>query len=153
MKHSAVQDKLGLDAYMKKGYIPADHEHESVSKTLEYAYDDWSIATMAKELGKEEDAETFMKRGQYYKNIFDPGTGFMRARMNGSWFKPFDPAEVNFNYTEANSWQYSFFVPQDVQDLVYDVLRHRILLTYEAEAEEVTTQDSIGKIVERVPVP
>jgi len=118
MKHSAVQDKLGLDAYMKKGYIPADHEHESVSKTLEYAYDDWSIATMAKELGKEEDAETFMKRGQYYKNIFDPGTGFMRARMNGSWFKPFDPAEVNFNYTEANSWQYSFFVPQDVQGMI-----------------------------------
>jgi len=118
MKYSATRDKLGLDALKAQGYIPADHEHESVSKTLEYAYDDWCIAYMAKQMGREEDAANFFKRGQYYKNIFDPTTGFMRAKMNGSWFKPFDPAEVNFNYTEANSWQYSLFAPQDISGLI-----------------------------------
>lgn len=118
MKYSATRDKLGLDALKAQGYIPADHEHESVSKTLEYAYDDWCIAYVAKQMGREEDAANFFKRGQHYKNIFDPTTGFMRAKMNGSWFKPFDPAEVNFNYTEANSWQYSLFAPQDISGLI-----------------------------------
>ena len=118
MKHSADLDHFGLKYYKEKGYIPAHEESESVSKTLEYAYDDWCIAIMAKELGKMEDYERFMKRAQSYKNVFDPSTGFMRAKMNGRWFEPFDPKEVNFNYTEANSWQYSFFVPQDINGLV-----------------------------------
>jgi predicted alpha-1,2-mannosidase len=118
MKHSAMLDHLGLDAYKTFGYIPADKEPESVSKTLEYAYDDWCIAIMAKELGKEEDYEYFMKRAQSYKNIFDKSTGFMRAKWNASWFSPFDPKEVNIHYTEANSWQYSFYVPQDVSGLM-----------------------------------
>ncbi len=118
MKHSAEMDHFGLKYYKEMGYIPAHEESESVSKTLEYAYDDWCIAIMAKELGKNEDYERYLKRAQSYKNIFDPSTGFMRAKMNGRWFEPFDPKEVNFNYTEANSWQYSFFVPQDVNGLV-----------------------------------
>jgi len=118
MKHSAELDHFGLKYYKKKGYIPAHEESESVSKTLEYAYDDWCIAIMAKDLGKMDDYETYIKRAQSYKNIFDPTTGFMRAKMNGRWFEPFDPKEVNFNYTEANSWQYSFFVPQDVNGLI-----------------------------------
>ncbi len=118
MKHSAELDHFGLKFYKKMGYIPAHEESESVSKTLEYAYDDWCIAIMAKELGKKDDYEKYLKRAQSYKNIFDPSTGFMRAKMNGRWFEPFDPKEVNFNYTEANSWQYSFFVPQDVNGLV-----------------------------------
>jgi hypothetical protein len=59
-----------------------------------------------------------MRRAQSYKNLFDPATGFMRARMEGAWFTPFDPSEVNFNYTEANAWQYSFFAPQDVEGLM-----------------------------------
>ncbi len=111
---SAEQDQFGLKWYKEKGYIPSDKESESVSKTLEYAYDDWCIAQMAKELGRNDQYRYFLERGQYYKNVFDPQTKFMRAKANETWFSPFDPAEVNFNYTEANSWQYSFFVPQDV---------------------------------------
>jgi len=118
MKHSAELDHHGLKSYKEYGYIPVSKESESVSKTLEYAYDDWCIAAMAKALGKGEDYEYFMKRAQSYKNIYDPSTGFMRGRINGGWFSPFDPREVNFNYTEANSWQYSFFVPQDVSGLM-----------------------------------
>ncbi len=118
MKSSAMQDHLGLESYKKYGYIPGHKEHESVSKTLEYAYDDWCIAQMAGDLGAQDDYEQFMKRAQSYKNIFDPETGFMRAKMHGMWKTPFDPAEVDFNYTEANSWQYSFYVPQDVSGLM-----------------------------------
>jgi len=118
MKHSAELDHFGLEFYKNLGYIPGHEESESVSKTLEYAYDDWCIAIMAKELGYEEDYQRYLKRAQSYKNIFDPSTGFMRAKMNGRWFEPFDPKEVNFNYTEANAWQYSFFAPQDITGLV-----------------------------------
>lgn len=114
MKHSASQDKLGLASFKSLGFIPVETESESVSKTLEYAYDDWTIATMAKALGKEQDYKTFIQRAQHYKNVFDPETKFMRGRLNNKWFGPFDPYEVNFNYTEANAWQYSFYVPQDV---------------------------------------
>ena len=118
MKHSANQDRLGLKYFRTLGYIPADKEGESVSKTLEYAYDDWCIAQMAKSLGNTNDYNTFIRRAQAYKNIFDPSSGFMRAKLNGTWYSPFDPAEVNFNYTEANSWQYSFCVPQDLDGLI-----------------------------------
>ncbi|WP_296315833.1 GH92 family glycosyl hydrolase [Winogradskyella sp. UBA3174] len=114
MKHSATRDKFGLEAYKKYGFIPVDEESESVSKTLEYAYDDWTIAQMAKAMGKSEDYKTYIQRAQYYKNVFDPETQFMRGRFRNTWFAPFDPYEVNFNYTEANSWQYSFYVPQDI---------------------------------------
>ncbi|MFV0248886.1 MAG: GH92 family glycosyl hydrolase [Tenacibaculum sp.] len=118
MKHSAMQDKLGLSSYKKIGFIPVEKESESVSKTLEYAYDDWTIAQMAKALGKGQDYKYFTERAQYYKNIFDPQSQFMRGRFRNTWFSPFDPYEVNFNYTEANSWQYSFYAPQDVSGLI-----------------------------------
>lgn len=118
MKHSATRDKLGLDSYKKLGFIPVELESESVSKTLEYAYDDWTIAQMAKSLGKQGDYKTYTERAQNYKNIFDPSTKFMRGRFRNTWFAPFDPYEVNFNYTEANSWQYSFYVPQDVTGFI-----------------------------------
>lgn len=118
MKHSAEQDRLGLKYYRSQGFIPGDKESESVSKTLEYCYDDWCIAQMAKSLGKADDYSIYIRRAQYYKNIFDPYTGFMRSKMNNTWHSPFDPAEVNFNYTEANSWQYSFYVPQDMDGLM-----------------------------------
>lgn len=114
MKHSATRDKLGLESYKQLGYIPVELESESVSKTLEYAYDDWTIAQMAKSLGKTDDYKLFSERAQYYKNIFDPESQFMRGRFRNTWFAPFDPYEVNFNYTEANSWQYSYYVPQDI---------------------------------------
>lgn len=114
MKFSATRNWLGLESYKKFGFIPVEEESESVSKTLEYAYDDWTIAQMAKEMGKDDDEEIFMKRAQNYKNVYDPETKFMRGRFRNTWFAPFDPYEVNFNYTEANAWQYSFYVPQDV---------------------------------------
>jgi predicted alpha-1,2-mannosidase len=117
-KHSAMLDHLGLDAYKRQGFISMDDEHESVSKTLEYAYDDWCIAQMAQILNKKEDYEYFMKRSQSWKNIFDWNTGFMRPKKNGGWDKPFDPREINNNYTEGNSWQYSFFVPQDIPGMI-----------------------------------
>ena len=118
MKHSATRDKFGLEAYKKYGFIPVDEESESVSKTLEYAYDDWTIAQMANAMGKSEDYKTYIQRAQYYKNVFDPESKFMRGRFRNTWFAPFDPYEVNFNYTEANSWQYSFYVPQDVSGFI-----------------------------------
>lgn len=114
MKFSATRNWLGLKSYKEFGFIPVEEESESVSKTLEYAYDDWTIAKMAQEMGKDEDEEVFMKRAQNYKNVYDPETKFMRGRFRNTWFAPFDPYEVNFNYTEANAWQYSFYVPQDV---------------------------------------
>jgi predicted alpha-1,2-mannosidase len=117
-KHSAMLDHLGLDAYKKNGYISMDDEHESVSKTLEYAYDDWCIAQMAQILNKKEDYRYFMKRSQNWKNIFDWNTGFMRPKKNGGWDKPFDPREINNNFTEGNSWHYSFFVPQDIPGMI-----------------------------------
>jgi len=118
VKASSLQDKFGLKSYKEKAYIPASEESESVSKTLEYAYDDWCISRFAKELGKDVDYQIYSERAQYYKNIFDASTGFMRAKLNESFFSPFDPSEVNFNYTEANAWQYSFYVPQDISGLV-----------------------------------
>lgn len=117
-KHSAMLDHLGLEAYKKNGFIAIDDEHESVSKTLEYAYDDWCIAQMAQQLGKKNDYAYFMKRSQSWKNLFDWNTGFMRPKKNGGWDKPFDPREVSNNYTEGNSWQYSFFVPQDISGMI-----------------------------------
>ncbi|MCX6285781.1 MAG: GH92 family glycosyl hydrolase [Bacteroidetes bacterium] len=118
MKNSAQQDDLGLRYYKSMGYIPSDQEGESVSKTLEYAYDDWCIAQMAKALGQADDYNVYIRRAQYYKNLYDKSTGFMRAKTNAGWFSPFDPSEVNFNYTEANAWQYSFSVPQDISGLM-----------------------------------
>ena len=118
MKHSATRDKLGLDSYKNLGFIPVEKESESVSKTLEYAYDDWTIAQMASVMGEQEDYKTFIERSQNYINVFDPTTKFMRGRFRNKWFAPFDPYEVNFNYTEANSWQYSFYVPQDITGFI-----------------------------------
>ena len=117
-KHSAMLDHLGLDAYKKNGFISIDDEHESVSKTVEYAYDDWCIAQMAQILNKREDYEYFMKRSQSWKNLFDSESGFIRPKKNSGWDKPFDPREVNNNYTEGNAWQYTFFVPQDIPGMI-----------------------------------
>ena len=118
MTNSAEREHFGLKYYRNKGFIGAGDEPESVSKTLEYAYDDWCIAQFAAEVGATSVANEYSKRALYYQNLLDPETHFLRARMNGDWFKPFDPAEVNFNYTEANAWQYSLFAPQDINGLV-----------------------------------
>jgi predicted alpha-1,2-mannosidase len=118
MKKSATWSHLGLPALMDHGLLEMDDEHESVSKTIEYAYDDWCIAQFAKAQGNMDDYNTYIKRAQAYKNIFDAQTGFVRPRKNGNWISPFDPREVNNNFTEANSWQYSFYTPQDVNGYI-----------------------------------
>ena len=118
MKHSANLKHFGLDAYTHHGFINMEEERESVSKTLEYAYDDWCIAETARIMERNDDHRRFLERAQYYKNVFDRESGFMRPRTNGGWLAPFDPREVDFNFTEANSWQYTFFVPQDINGLI-----------------------------------
>lgn len=117
-KHSAMLDIFGLNAYKQNNFISIDDEHESVSKTVEYAYDDWCIAQMAKILGKKEDYQYFMKRSQNWKNLYNPKNGFMQPRKNGNWYEPFEPREVNNNYTEGNSWHYSYSVQQDIPGLI-----------------------------------
>lgn len=118
MVHSAMRDQSGLGEYRRYGFIPGDADGESVSKTLEYAYDDWCIATFARLRGETGLAREFTERAQYYRNLYDPTTGFMRPRINGHWLEPFDPRAVTVHYTEANAWQYSFFAPHDPAGLM-----------------------------------
>lgn len=114
MKHSSNLDHFGLKSYREYGYIPMNYEAESVSRTLEYAYDDYCIAKAAEKIGDKSTATDYFKRAQYYKNVFEPTGGFFRPKSNGGWLSPFDPREVTFHFTEANAWQYAFYVPQDV---------------------------------------
>lgn len=114
MVQSVNRKQFGLDTYAKFGAVMADIEHESASKTVEYAYDDWSIAQFAKMIGANEEYRTYITRAQYWKNVYDPVSGHIRARNNGGWWKPFNPTEVNNNYTEGNSWHYSFSTQQDI---------------------------------------
>lgn len=105
-----------LEDYMKLGYVPIDKEPEAASKTVEYAYDDWTIARMASAMGKPEVTRQFTKRAGNWRNSFDARSGFLRARKSdGSFRTPFDPTAINYgsDYTEGNAWQYSWFVPQD----------------------------------------
>jgi predicted alpha-1,2-mannosidase len=119
MKQSAeLRQHRGLGTYIDNGFIAMEDERESVSKVLEYAYDDWCIAQVARLLGETADYQRYLARAQSYKNVFDPVSGFMRPRSNGNWIEPFDPREVTFHFTEANSWQYTFFAPQDVSGLM-----------------------------------
>lgn len=110
----------GIAQYRELGFVPIDEEGEAASKTLEYAYDDWTIARMAQAMGNRAIAAEFDKRAANWKNAFDPSTGFMRARKrDGSFREPFDPAASGYgtDYTEGNAWQYSWYVPQDVAGL------------------------------------
>lgn len=104
--------------YYEKGFVPSENYSESVSKTLEYAYNDWCIAQFGKMVGNDGIYEEYMTRAQNWKNVFDPKTGFMRPRRNGGFPEPFDPFQVDFNYTEANAWQYRFFVPHDIETFI-----------------------------------
>ena len=131
MKTSANKDTFGYFLrqfrgaryYNKYGYVPCDLEVSSVSKTLEYNYADWSLAQMAKALGKKEDYDYYMERAARYKNMFDPEVGFMRGKdSNGNWRTPFDPFYSNHyqpddDFCEGTSWSWTFFVPHDVAGL------------------------------------
>ena len=123
MKKSAMQDDFDVKYLKQYGYIPRDLEPwHSVAKTLEYAYDDWCIAQMAKKMGKTEDFEYFSKRAKAYENLFDTSIGFMRGKDSKGQFNPdFDPynaVNATSDFIEGNSWQYTWFVPHDIQALI-----------------------------------
>ena len=120
MVHSAkLKDSAFLDQQGKQlGYMGVENTAESVSKLLEYAYDDWCIARVAYVLSKDDIAKTFYARSERWKNVYDEKTGFMRPRVNGGWLTPFDPREVNNHFTEANAWQYSMYVPHDIMGMM-----------------------------------
>ena len=125
-KYLDGEGRRGLESYLKYGYIPLEdpvgdayHKNEQVSRTLEYSYDDAMIGRLATDLGKPEDAELFRKRGQNWRNVIDPETGFARGRLaDGTWLTPLDPAKRPTWLTEAIPWQYTFFVPHDVPGLI-----------------------------------
>jgi predicted alpha-1,2-mannosidase len=111
----------GLDHYMKLGYVPSDLEPEAASKTVEYAFDDWTIARMAEKMGHKDVAERYFKRALNYRNVFDTKTGFVRAKKSDGQFRePFDPLAANYgsDYTEGSAWQYSWYSPQDNAGLI-----------------------------------
>jgi len=124
MKTTMMQDERGLDHYKAHGYIPYSLLDESVTITLEYAYDDWCVAQMAQALGKDEDYKFFLNRSRAYQHLFDNETGFMRGKSvdGNSWNEPFDAKHSNHreqtDYTEGNAWQHSWFVPHDVEDFI-----------------------------------
>lgn len=119
-KRAFVDDYRGLGFYRKLGYIPADREEESVSKTLEYCYDDWAIAHIAARQGEKETVEKLLARSHNYRNYWDASTGFYRPKLeDGSWTTPFDPIAMGHSkkwrdYTESNAWQTTFGVQHDV---------------------------------------
>ncbi len=110
----------GIGQYIDKGYIPADRNGVAVSSTLEYAFDDWAIAQLAKKLHRMDVYRTFMKRSENYAHVFDPSAGFMRPRMeDGNFRKNFDPLKTDGQgFIEGNAWNFSLFVPQDPAALV-----------------------------------
>ncbi len=166
-KHSAELNHYGLEAYKKRGYISAEDDNESVSKTLEYAYDDWCIAQMAKILQtlreteiktrggsfgwddkyiyrKKIDYQNFISRACYFENLYDKETGFMRPKKNGGFIENFQPQEVTFNFTEGNSWVYSFFAPHDVSRLI-ELQGGREKFTAKLDALFTTTDKLSGR--------
>ena len=123
MKSSAEADRRGLKYYKKYGYIPYDKENNSVSITVEYAYDDWCISQVAKKLGYEDDYKHYLNRALNYRNVFDKEVGFVHGKDSlGAWRKNFNPINVSVlgegDFTEGNAWQYSFFAPQDISGLM-----------------------------------
>jgi len=119
-KRAFVDDYRGLKWYRSMGYIPCDLEDESVSKTLEYDYDDWAISHVADHLEDASNATLLRKRSRNYRNYWDASTGFLRPKFeNGSWATPFDPIEMGHSkkwrdYTESNAWQTTFGIQHDV---------------------------------------
>lgn len=119
MERTAMLDKRGLKAYRTLGYVPSNKSSQAVSKTLEYAYNDWCIAQVARALGKTDRYAYYMNRASNYRNIYDPEVGFMRGKTDEhKWVPNFDPTAVGYNYTEGNSFQYSLFVPHDIPGVI-----------------------------------
>jgi len=161
IKTSALNpDYDSVAAYEKLGWVPCDKEDESLSKTLEYAYDDWCVAQMAKALGEQSDYDRFSKRAGNFRNVFDPSMGWMRPKdSQGRWREPFNAhtygSETNSDLTEATSSQYSWFAPQDIPGLVSlmggrDKFLERLdsLFTDTAATKELSPDDQRGCIGE-----
>ena len=127
-RDALMQDRNFMREYRDKGYVPSSNDtttprgeqNQSVSRTLEYAYDDWCLGRMAQLLGKTDDAKLFLARSENFRNVYDPAVGFMRGKLpDGKWREPFSAYQLFWaDYTEATAWQYSFFVPQNVPALV-----------------------------------
>jgi predicted alpha-1,2-mannosidase len=121
-KRAMVDDYRGLASYRELGYVPCDKEPESVSKTLEYAYDDWAVAHLADASGQEREGQELRDRSRNYHNVFDRSIGFVRGRMaDGSWASPFDPRGMGHtkqwgDFTECNSWEATFLNQHDVAE-------------------------------------
>ena len=125
VKQSSVTSHPGspFNLWDQYHYMPENKQSQSVSITLEMAYDDWCVAMLAKKLGKDEDYQYFLNRSGYYKNLFNKNTGFFQARDDkGNWLPDFNPLAYGGNggnpFTEGNGWQYLWYVPQDVQGLI-----------------------------------
>ena len=110
----------GLEYYLQLGYVPEDKNSSSVSKTLEYAYDDWCIAQIAKKAGNKKVAKEYLKRSENYRNVYDPGIGYMRPKLaNGEWRKDFDPLDTHGQgFIEGNAWNYGLYVPQELDTMI-----------------------------------
>tara|TARA_R110002073_G_scaffold85978_22_gene204321 strand:+ start:2199 stop:4601 length:2403 start_codon:yes stop_codon:yes gene_type:complete len=146
-----------IPAYKKYGYVPMDKLAESVSITLEYAYDDWTIARLFEELGDDETAQEFYGRARSYKNLFDPRVKFMRGKdSQGKWNPDFDPEEAKLMgpFTEGSSFQYSFYVPHDIAGLI-DLMggdtpfieRLDTLFTKELDHEKIKEHEDIAGLI------
>jgi len=163
VKSSAQYDPYdGIGDYKKYGYVPEDLNSNSVSKTLEYAYDDWAICRFAREIGDRSTEDAFRKRAFSYKNLYDAESGFMRARnADGSWKIPFDPLSVTGQgYIEGNAWNYSLYVPHDVKGFIQLLGGEEKLATWLdalfvmkisdesiAHSEDITREGMIGNYV------
>jgi predicted alpha-1,2-mannosidase len=152
----------GIGEYMDKGYIPDEKTGVSVSNTLEYAYDDWAIAQMAKKLGKTDIYNEFIKRSENYKNVYDAKSGFMRPRLaDGTFRAKFDPlSTINEGFIEGNAWNYTLFAPQDPIGLIKlmggnkrfvgyldSLFTMNLPDKYFAETEDITRDGIIGNYV------
>ncbi len=123
-KRAMNDDYRGLGFYRKLGYIPCDKEEESASKTMEYSYDDWAVAQIAKGAGKNEEARLLVERSKNYQHLFDPNTGFIRPKLeSGQWSEPFTSTEMGYSkqwrdYTESDPWETTFTVQHDPAGLI-----------------------------------
>lgn len=123
-RRALADDYRGLGYYRKLGFIPCDKEEESVSKTMEYAYDDWAVAHIAQAVGEADDAKLLTERCRNYRNLFDAASGFMRPKFeNGEWSEPFNSTEMGYSkkwrdYTESDPWETTFTVQHDPAGLI-----------------------------------
>jgi predicted alpha-1,2-mannosidase len=158
--HTSYYD--GLEYYMKMGYVPEDKNSSSVSKTLEYAYDDWAIAQAAKKLGRNDIYSEFMKRSGNWKNVFDSSTGFTRPKMtDGKFAATFDPLKTEGQgFIEGNAWNYSLYVPHDPEAMISlmggkekfaahldELFTMHLPDSFFAETEDITRDGIIGGYV------